>query len=215
MRAAVLLGEKTTDRVELLEELRAEHAGAAARDALRRALVETLLHGNRAELVETLDETLLGLRPRPATVLAAGVAARRQFRHEVGTDTSHLPGYRRGMDEAEAGARRGSSGSGSSSGATRRRGALLDELRELVVEAEEWARGRGRRARPRGGRRARRATWSQAEEVTPLGARSPNEPMKERAARTRRSRVDGRRTSSLAPQPPPRARRRKPLRRRR
>ena len=29
------------------------------------------MHGNRAELVRTLDETLLGLRPRPATVLAA------------------------------------------------------------------------------------------------------------------------------------------------
>jgi hypothetical protein len=30
-----------------------------------------VLHGNRAELVRSLDETLLGLRPRPATVLAA------------------------------------------------------------------------------------------------------------------------------------------------
>jgi len=30
-----------------------------------------VLHGNRAGLVETLDETLLGLRPRPASVLAA------------------------------------------------------------------------------------------------------------------------------------------------
>ena len=43
----------------------------ARRDALRRALVETLLHGNRPALVETLDETLLGARPRPASVLAA------------------------------------------------------------------------------------------------------------------------------------------------
>ena len=42
-----------------------------ARDALRRALVETLLHGGRAGLVQTLDETLLGLRPRPASVVAA------------------------------------------------------------------------------------------------------------------------------------------------
>jgi hypothetical protein len=71
IRAAVLLGDKTQDRAALLDELRAERAGRGARDALRRALVEALLHGNRAELVRTLDETLLGLRPRPATVLAA------------------------------------------------------------------------------------------------------------------------------------------------
>ena len=71
MRAAVLLEEQTKGRTELLAALRADHAGSAARDAVRRALVETLLHGNRAQLVETLDETLLGLRPRPATVLAA------------------------------------------------------------------------------------------------------------------------------------------------
>jgi hypothetical protein len=71
VRAAVLLGEQTKDRVDLFAELRAEPARHAARDAVRRALVEVLLHGNRADLVRTLDETLLGVRPRPATVLAA------------------------------------------------------------------------------------------------------------------------------------------------
>jgi hypothetical protein len=71
MRAAVLLHEKTKERAELLASLRADDAGPAARDALRRALVETLLHGSRTELVTTLDETLLGVRPRPATALAA------------------------------------------------------------------------------------------------------------------------------------------------
>jgi hypothetical protein len=71
VRAAILLGEKTKERAELLEALRAEHAGRAARDAIRKALVEALVHGNRVELVRTLDQTLLGLRPRPATVLAA------------------------------------------------------------------------------------------------------------------------------------------------
>ncbi len=71
VRAAVLLGDKTKDRAALLEALRAEKAGRVARDAVRRALVEVLLHGNRAEFVRTLDETLLGLRPRPATALAA------------------------------------------------------------------------------------------------------------------------------------------------
>jgi hypothetical protein len=71
MRTAMLLGESTKDRAQLLEELRAEHSGSRVRDAVRRVVVETLLYGSRAQLVITLDETLLGLRPRPATVLAA------------------------------------------------------------------------------------------------------------------------------------------------
>jgi hypothetical protein len=71
MRTAALLGETPKDRADLLDDLRAEHAGRGVRDALRRALVETLLYGNRAELVRSLDETLLGLRPRPASALAA------------------------------------------------------------------------------------------------------------------------------------------------
>jgi len=69
MRAAVLLGEKGPERGELVNALRTERLGRDARDAVRRALVETLLHGNRAELVGALDETLLGLRPRPSSVL--------------------------------------------------------------------------------------------------------------------------------------------------
>jgi Arc/MetJ-type ribon-helix-helix transcriptional regulator len=71
MRAAVLLGEKTKERTELLDDLRAERIGGLGRNALRRALVETLRYGNRAELVRTLDETLLGARPRPAAARAA------------------------------------------------------------------------------------------------------------------------------------------------
>lgn len=69
MRAAVLLTEKGRGRGELLDTLRAERLGADARDAVRRALVETLLHGSREELVLALDDTLLGIRPRPASVL--------------------------------------------------------------------------------------------------------------------------------------------------
>ena len=71
MRIAVLVGESTKARADLLEELRQDHANGGVRDALRRALVDTLLYGNRAELIRSLDETLLGLRPRPATALAA------------------------------------------------------------------------------------------------------------------------------------------------
>jgi hypothetical protein len=69
LRAAILLGEKPSERVVLVESLREERLGRDARDAVRRALVETLLHGNRAELVSVLDDTLLGLRPRPTSVL--------------------------------------------------------------------------------------------------------------------------------------------------
>jgi hypothetical protein len=38
---------------------------------VRRALVETLLHPERSELVVALDEALLGLRPRPQVTTAA------------------------------------------------------------------------------------------------------------------------------------------------
>ena len=69
IRAAVLLGEKTRERSDLLEALRGERLPHPARDAVRRALVQTLLHGSRAELVVALDDTLLGLRPRPSSVL--------------------------------------------------------------------------------------------------------------------------------------------------
>jgi hypothetical protein len=69
MRTAVLLGDKTRERSEMLDGLRAERLGSEARDAVRRTLVETLLHGDRAQLVVALDDTLLGLRPRPSSVL--------------------------------------------------------------------------------------------------------------------------------------------------
>ena len=69
MRAAVLLAEKTRERSELVESLHEERLRRHARDAVRRTIVETLLHGNREELVAALDETLLGLRPRPTPTL--------------------------------------------------------------------------------------------------------------------------------------------------
>jgi hypothetical protein len=71
MRIAVLLGENAKERSELLEAMRADQVRSGVRDALRRGLVETLLYGNRLELIKSLDETLLGLRPRPATAVAA------------------------------------------------------------------------------------------------------------------------------------------------
>jgi hypothetical protein len=69
MRAAVLLADKTQERRDLVDGLRAERLGRDARDVVRRSLVETLKHGDRRALVEALDDTLLGLRPRPQSVL--------------------------------------------------------------------------------------------------------------------------------------------------
>ena len=69
MRAAVLLAEKGSERSELAAGLRAERLDRDARDAARQALVAVLLNGDRAGLVAALDETLLGLRPRPESVL--------------------------------------------------------------------------------------------------------------------------------------------------
>jgi hypothetical protein len=60
VRGAVLLGETPRERAELHVRL----SGDPDPDVVRRALVEALLHGDRAALVATLDETILGLRPR-------------------------------------------------------------------------------------------------------------------------------------------------------
>ncbi len=62
VRGAVLLGENGRERAELQGRL----SGDPEPDTVRRALVETLLYGDRAELVASLDETILGLRPAPA-----------------------------------------------------------------------------------------------------------------------------------------------------
>jgi hypothetical protein len=64
VRASLLLGETTKERAELLERMRERPRP----DHVRRALVETLMHGDRGGLVAALDEALLGLRPRPTSV---------------------------------------------------------------------------------------------------------------------------------------------------
>jgi hypothetical protein len=75
VRGAILLGDTPRARVELQERLSA----APDTDTVRRALVETLLHGDRAQLVASLDESILGLSPRPT-------------RHTSATDTRALAG---------------------------------------------------------------------------------------------------------------------------
>jgi hypothetical protein len=75
IRAAVLLGESGSERAEELERLRSlgrgERAEPAAAEAVRKAVVETLAHGDRSSLVASLDEALIGVRPRPAGYFAA------------------------------------------------------------------------------------------------------------------------------------------------
>jgi hypothetical protein len=80
LRAAALLGESGRERVEALGVLRSlagpERGDAGSLDAVRRAVVETLVHGERLALIETLDQALLGVRPRPAAALELQAAAR-------------------------------------------------------------------------------------------------------------------------------------------
>jgi len=75
LRAAVLLGETGADRAAELDRLRAltrgEPAGIAAAEAVRKAIVEALAHGDRPALIESLDEALIGVRPPPAGYFAA------------------------------------------------------------------------------------------------------------------------------------------------
>ena len=75
VRAAILLGESGQERARQLDRLgalaRGETAGPAAAEAVRKALVEALAHGDRAQLIGSLDEALLGVRPRPAGYFAA------------------------------------------------------------------------------------------------------------------------------------------------
>jgi hypothetical protein len=58
MRASVLLGDR-------LDEPRP--------DGVRRAIVETLMHGDRPGLVRALDDAMLGLREAPAGYFARAV----------------------------------------------------------------------------------------------------------------------------------------------
>ncbi len=79
MRAAALLGEAPSDRAELVQALRSlvdgDGPGGRAEDAVRRALVESLLSDSRETLISALDDALLGLRPRPQLTAAARVVA--------------------------------------------------------------------------------------------------------------------------------------------
>ena len=75
LRTAVLLGDSNDERRSIHAALRelssGEPASQRAENAVRRSLVETLSHGDRAALVHSLDETLLGLRAAPRVAATA------------------------------------------------------------------------------------------------------------------------------------------------
>jgi hypothetical protein len=78
LRAAVLLGESGRERGTCLAALRRLGdgvAGADACDLVRRAIVEVLSSGDRSRLVAELDESLLGVRPKPSSRVAHAVAS--------------------------------------------------------------------------------------------------------------------------------------------
>jgi hypothetical protein len=78
LRCALLLGENGRERGASLGTLRRLGEGIAdaqAGDLVRRALVETLTRGDRAKLVAELDESLLGVRPKPSGRVAHAVAS--------------------------------------------------------------------------------------------------------------------------------------------
>jgi hypothetical protein len=78
LRAAVLLGETGRERRAALAVLRRLGDGTAddeAVDLVRRALVETLSRGGREGLVAELDESLLGVRPKPSSSVPHALAS--------------------------------------------------------------------------------------------------------------------------------------------
>ena len=78
LRAAVLLGETGRERREALDVLRGLRDGSAGPqsvDIVRRALVETLMRGARRTLIAELDESLLGVRPKPSSRVAQALAS--------------------------------------------------------------------------------------------------------------------------------------------
>jgi hypothetical protein len=51
-----------------------ERAAFGVSDVVRRSVVEVLMHGDRAGLLSRLDESLLGLSPRPVSYFAVRAA---------------------------------------------------------------------------------------------------------------------------------------------
>lgn len=73
-RLAVLVGDDAAHRGELFARLRGVTGGGRVGqqdlDILRRAVLEVLLAGDRIALIDRLDDSLLGLKPRPRSYFA-------------------------------------------------------------------------------------------------------------------------------------------------
>ena len=73
-RLAVLVGDDAAHRGELFARLRGLTGGGQVgrqdADILRRAVLEVLLAGDRIALIDRLDDSLLGLKPRPRSYFA-------------------------------------------------------------------------------------------------------------------------------------------------
>jgi hypothetical protein len=79
MRATLLLADGNRECSGLIDRLRSlargESGGVQVADDVRRTLVETLQHDDRARLLTALDEALLGLRSPPAGYFSARAIA--------------------------------------------------------------------------------------------------------------------------------------------
>ena len=79
LRASLLLGESPRERASVMERLgrlaSGERVAEDDADLQRRALVEVLMHEDRVRLIAALNESALGLRPRPAGYFAARAIA--------------------------------------------------------------------------------------------------------------------------------------------
>jgi hypothetical protein len=79
MRATILLADGNRERSGLIDRFhalaRGKAGGVQVADDVRRAIVECLQHDDRTRLATTLDEAMLGLRPRPAGYFSARALA--------------------------------------------------------------------------------------------------------------------------------------------
>ena len=102
---------------------------------MRRALVETLTHGDRAKLVEALDESLLGVRARPGSFAAQAWRAETLRSRHIRSARSATSVQ--AMDQARAVLTR-LERIDALKQADAPAGVLLDEVRALLSEAEAW-----------------------------------------------------------------------------
>ena len=75
MCSSDLTGRERRAAFGVLRRLRDGGADDGAADLVRRAIVETLTRGGRSELIAELDESLLGVRPKPTSAVPQAIAS--------------------------------------------------------------------------------------------------------------------------------------------